>query len=164
MWLSCLVALKIWSLTHSVHFYTHSCVYTIAGIATDKALFSSEKCWYFSYFSMKTYEVGTHKKCLAQALLMSTHNICFHGEIRKILCGYPLLTVAMFRMSDRQYRPWSDAALQLLIWSTLFAQASLFKYLNIPSKSSYCSHGMLILFSWYDLFPVAKNSLPLCEL
>ena len=27
---------------------------------------------------------------------MSTHNICFHGEIRKILCGYSLLTVAMF--------------------------------------------------------------------
>ena len=23
------------------------------------------------------------------------HNICFHGEIRKILCGYPLLSVAM---------------------------------------------------------------------
>ena len=29
-------------------------------IATDKALFSSEKCWYLSYFSMKTYVVGTH--------------------------------------------------------------------------------------------------------
>ena len=27
---------------------------------------------------------------------MSTHNICFHGEIRKILCGYPLLSVAMY--------------------------------------------------------------------
>ena len=26
---------------------------------------------------------------------MSTHNICFRGEIRKILCGYPLLSVAM---------------------------------------------------------------------
>ena len=26
---------------------------------------------------------------------MSTHNICFHQEIRKILCGYPLLSVAM---------------------------------------------------------------------
>ena len=26
---------------------------------------------------------------------MSTHNICFHEEIRKILCGYPLLSVAM---------------------------------------------------------------------
>ena len=26
---------------------------------------------------------------------MSTHNVCFRGEIRKILCGYPLLSVAM---------------------------------------------------------------------
>ena len=26
---------------------------------------------------------------------MSTHNICFRGEVRKILCGYPLLSVAM---------------------------------------------------------------------
>ena len=29
---------------------------------------------------------------------MSTHNICFHGEIRKILCGYPLLSVARVRV------------------------------------------------------------------
>ena len=33
---------------------------------------------------MKTYDVGTHKKRLGKALLMSTHNICFHGGIRKI--------------------------------------------------------------------------------
>ena len=26
---------------------------------------------------------------------MSTRNICFRREIRKILCGYPLLSVAM---------------------------------------------------------------------
>ena len=26
---------------------------------------------------------------------MSTHNICFCREIRKIICGYPLLSVAM---------------------------------------------------------------------
>ena len=30
---------------------------------------------------------------------MSTHNICFCGEIRKILCGYPLLSVAMSAIS-----------------------------------------------------------------
>ena len=30
---------------------------------------------------------------------MSTHNICFCGEIRKILFGYPLLSVAMHFMS-----------------------------------------------------------------
>ena len=32
---------------------------------------------------------------ISEALLMSTHNICFRGEIRKIICGYPLLSVAM---------------------------------------------------------------------
>ena len=32
----------------------------------------------FPYFSMKTYVVGT------EALLMCTHNICFHREVRKI--------------------------------------------------------------------------------
>ena len=26
---------------------------------------------------------------------MSTNNICFSGKIRKILCGYPFLSVAM---------------------------------------------------------------------
>ena len=38
----------------------------------------------FSYFSTKTYVVGTHKKRLDEALLMSTHNIYFCGKIRKI--------------------------------------------------------------------------------
>ena len=28
---------------------------------------------------------------------MSTHNICFSGEIRKILNGYPFLSVAMLK-------------------------------------------------------------------
>ena len=32
---------------------------------------------------------------LGEELLMSTHNICISREIRKILCGYPFLSVAM---------------------------------------------------------------------
>ena len=32
----------------------------------------------------KMYVVGTHQKCLCEEFLMSTHNICFHREIRKI--------------------------------------------------------------------------------
>ena len=32
----------------------------ISDIATDKALFSSEKCRYLSYFATITYVVGTH--------------------------------------------------------------------------------------------------------
>ena len=33
----------------------------------------------FPYFSLKTYVVGTHKNRLGEAILMSTHNICFKG-------------------------------------------------------------------------------------
>ena len=58
-------------------------------------LSSIQKYWYFSYFSTKTYVVGTHWKRLSKALLMSTHNICFHGEIRKIFTWYPLLSRPM---------------------------------------------------------------------
>ena len=31
---------------------------------------------------------------------MSTHNICFCGEIRKILCGYPLLSGAIYLIRE----------------------------------------------------------------
>ena len=33
---------------------------------------------------------------------MSTHNICISREIRKILCGYPLLSVAMLSADSRR--------------------------------------------------------------
>ena len=63
-------------------------------IALDKMLFSIQKYWFF-YFSIKTYVESTHYKRLAEALLMSTHNICFHGEIRQIFTWYPLLSRPM---------------------------------------------------------------------
>ena len=34
---------------------------------------------------------------------MCTHNICFCQEIRKILCGYPLLSVAMLSYKELPY-------------------------------------------------------------
>ena len=37
---------------------------------------------------------------------MSTHNICFYREMRKILCGDPLLTGAMIqRYNHLLYKP-----------------------------------------------------------
>ena len=36
------------------------------------------------YFSIKTYIVGTQNH-LAEAILMSTHNICFYREFTKII-------------------------------------------------------------------------------
>ena len=56
---------------------------------------AKKKRSYFSYSSMKTYVVGTHQKCLGEALLMSTHNICFHGEIIKLFTSYILLSRAI---------------------------------------------------------------------
>ena len=31
------------------------------------------------------YVVGTHENLLRKAILMSTHNICFYGELKKII-------------------------------------------------------------------------------
>ena len=39
----------------------------------------------YSYFSVKTYAVGTHEKCRREAFLMSTHNKYLFGEKRKVL-------------------------------------------------------------------------------
>ena len=46
--------------------------------------------------------VGSHLKLLSEVLLMITHNICFHGEIKQILCGYVLTLI------------WSYAVLMLV--------------------------------------------------
>ena len=62
--------------------YLNRCVFVMA---LDKALFPAKKYLYFSYFLTKTYVVCTHYKCLREVLLMSTHNICFCQEIRKLL-------------------------------------------------------------------------------
>ena len=35
--------------------------------------------------------VGTHKKCHAELHLLGIHNICFGGEVRKILFGYSVI-------------------------------------------------------------------------
>ena len=40
---------------------------------------------------------------------MITHNICFHGEIRKILSGYSLLSEAMHSIPLKM--TWSDLCL-----------------------------------------------------
>ena len=51
-------------------------------IAPDKAHFNRKVLIFFLFLHINTY-CGTHYKRLAESFLMSTHNICFHGEIRK---------------------------------------------------------------------------------
>ena len=95
-----------------------------------------------SYFSTKTYVMSTHLKHLAEALLMSTHNIWFHEEIRKIsafldekkrfICCYGLPDVA-FVLSLF----CSSSLLLLVFWRAVLNDCGI----------SWVS--LLILFDWY---------------
>ena len=59
------------------------------------------KCFFcfFFYFNKRVYKKKFNfstktctQKCLTQALLMSTHKMCFHGEIGEVLTRYPVLS------------------------------------------------------------------------
>ena len=54
---------------------------------------------------------------------MSTHNICFHGEIRKIFFWYPLLSRPMFEVGtmQRTYKGHFLAHIQILFSVHYFA-------------------------------------------
>ena len=54
-------AFNNWNRKKTTRSVTKQCLLLInTYIATDKALFSSEKYWYLSYFFTETYVVGTH--------------------------------------------------------------------------------------------------------
>ena len=46
----------------------------------------------FSYPSILTYVLGDQKNRLNEKVLLSTHNICFGREIRKLIFIYALFT------------------------------------------------------------------------
>ena len=74
---------------------------------------------------------------------MSTHNICFRREIRKIICGYPLLSVAMVNIS------WSSIPYKFqmyLHFSVLTSFLHIFVsrlYKSLPREPSISSHVSL---------------------
>ena len=39
----------------------------------------------FHYFSIKLYVLGAHWNRQREAIRMSTHNICFHGDFSQIV-------------------------------------------------------------------------------
>ena len=50
----------------------------------------------FFYPSVLTYVLGAQKNCLIETVLLSTNNICFGWEIRKINFRYALLTKVLY--------------------------------------------------------------------
>ena len=72
--------------------YLNRRVFVMILLARKQALLSTKQSIdIFSYFYMKAYVVGTQWKHFSEALLMNTHNICFHGEIIKIFIRIPCL-------------------------------------------------------------------------
>ena len=68
-------------------------------IATDRSLFFIRKMPIFFLF--------LHENICYGYSLEAPHNVCVFGEIRKILCGYPLLSVAMLKPLDERQTVWT---------------------------------------------------------
>ena len=56
----------------------------------------------FSYPSVLTYVLGAQKNCHIETFFLSTHNICFGCEIRKLVFRYALLTEVLTKF---QFNP-----------------------------------------------------------
>ena len=63
-------------------------------------IFLNVKLWIFSYPSVLTYVLGAQKNCLNETVLLSTHNICFGREIRKINFWYTLFTKGLIEIQN----------------------------------------------------------------
>ena len=55
----------------------------------------------FSYFSTKTYVVGTQKNRLNETVLLSTQNTCLNGRLRKLSLSGPMQSLCRDRVSRR---------------------------------------------------------------
>ena len=83
-------------------------------IGPDKGLFSTETYWYFSYLSKRLFygcslEAPPHPPPpqAPQSLLISTHNICFQGQIRILLWVHPHPILSGAMLLDSAYDPYS---------------------------------------------------------
>ena len=69
---------------------------------------------------------------------MSTHNICFCGEIRKLLCGYPLLSVAMHSGPGLHCSQWMIIAPDKVLF--FFHPKSMDIFLILPQRHVMSTH------------------------
>ena len=104
---------------------------------------------------MKTYIVSTHQKHFTKLLLMSTHNICYQGEKRKILCGF-----------SSYLKLWVSSSFLLLLfyWYVLKFPPEQSTHKNYKSKNGYrnvvlciCICNLRFLFALMPVFPQYKS-------
>ena len=67
---------------------------------------------------------------------MSTHNICISRKIRKILCGYSLLSVAMviaikLAHCNKHLLTWESRDITIMVLLLFLTQYSVYCYINL---------------------------------
>ena len=71
-------------------------------ICCDEQIFCVENVIYFHIFSdpsILPYVLGAQKNRLNEAVLLSTHNICFGKEVRKLFFDYQPLSKGLIQVS-----------------------------------------------------------------
>ena len=92
------------------------------------SFFTTETCWYVSYYTMKTYIVGTHQMCLIEVLLMSTHDIMF---LPKVFGQTAWANVGPYQMLQNLVAEQSCLSLKQQFLATWFWRKMCFFYLQI---------------------------------
>ena len=113
-------------------------IFLILYLSTDKALFFIRKMLITFLFLDETICCGYSLEAL-----MSTHNICIRREIRKILCGYPLLSVAMlilYQTDNPEQGVSSDNVSQYVAPDHSLRSLPISHRFTDTSKHSHCSN------------------------
>ena len=74
----------------------------------------------FAYFCIKTYVVGAHYNRLGEAILMSTHTICFYEDLTKLSFNYHQISSNRHIISSSDSRVNNYYLKLLLVWETGF--------------------------------------------
>ena len=113
------------------------------------------KLWLFSYPSFKTCVLGAQKNRLIETVLLSTHNICFGWERRKIIFSYALLSggpaynLIIMELSNSFVRTNCFGVCDLVWFNP--------PILLIYTKSGFLRHTAICLWSIFIWHPVVVS-------
>ena len=120
----------------------------ITGLETNKKN-QRKNCYYFLTHNFFAYVLGAQKNRLIEAVLLSTHKICFGWEIRKFIFCYALLTKVlqlMHLMTTQKCQSIYSARSE----SSLCTQILVYVYLHLPWNQTSDVHrgSTLIMWRW----------------
>ena len=107
------IGVKLWHIAWG-HWQVLSCFFFFhTGRGTNKR----SKLGIIFHLSMKTYVVGTHLNHPNETVQVSTHNICFHWKIRKIILQLSAIYSSYLVYWQVKQCPNKTYSLQILNWT-----------------------------------------------